>query len=145
MSQSNIATEIVDERKDECCTAHGELSVSEILVQPINIKRAVKDAVISGRTRGQDQKKCRTKPLPVYANLAAAVVNVSGDLTIDPDSCPVQFFFDQGPNGTATFPAGTNVGVTFPVGARKALVGRCVLDPEEDKNLCKWSFSRTSP
>ena len=138
--------ETTQDRENECCSSHGELSVAEILVQPINIRRATKDAKIAGRTRGQDQAKCRTKRLPLYANLTAAVVNVSGDLKIDPDSCPVELVFDQGAvRGSAVFPAGTDMAVTLPVGAQRILIGHCVQDPEEDKDLCKWSFTQTSP
>jgi hypothetical protein len=119
-----------------------EISAADILVKPLDVARITAEAKIQGTTRGQDLKVCPTDPLPLHVNLTPAAVNVSGDLVIDPNSCPVTISFANGPGGGVSFPAGTNIGITVPVAPNFVMNGCC---EKGDKKLCKWSFTRTSP
>jgi len=128
-----------------CCSSRqtGELLVTDVLERPIDLKRVTQEAKIDGRTRGQDCKKCPTDPLPLHLNLTQGVVNVSGDLKVDAESCPVRISFAQGQGGAAIFQPGTDLGITVPVAAGFAMNGKC--EESKEKKICKWSFTRTSP
>lgn len=135
-----------DEERSECSAPFDGLRVTDVLAPPVDIQSVTEEAEIevrSGRTtRGQDAKKCPTDPLPLHGNLTGAVINVSGDLSVDPKSCNVRITFTAG-IGAADFPPGTDMGITFPLAAGAALTGHCV--KTKDKKICKWSFTRTSP
>ncbi len=139
------ATEKAAVTSGDCCSAcsTAELVASDILKRPIDVREATAHAKINGPTRGQDLPKCRTRALPLHANLTGAVLNVTGDLVVDPQSCPV--LISTGPGVAHVFPGGTNIGITVAIPPGGLMSGRCVADPEEDHSLCKWSFTRTSP
>lgn len=131
----------------ECgaCTTATDLTLTDVLAPSIDIKSVTDDATIEERygstTRGQHVKKCPTDPLPLHVNITGAVVNVSGDLKVDPNSCPVRISF--APGAGAIFQPGLNIGITVPVAAGFLMNGRC--DKSKKAKLCKWSFTRTSP
>ena len=138
-----------DEQNSECgpCMSSTELSLTDVLAPSIDIQSVTEEATIEEKngstTRGQNVKKCPTDPLPLHVNLTGAVVNVSGDLKIDPDSCPVRISFDPGAGGARIFKPGTNFGITVPVAAGFIMNGKC--DKSDKAKICKWSFTRTSP
>ncbi|WP_251343078.1 hypothetical protein [Haloplanus halophilus] len=138
---------------DGGCYAGGTPSVpvairaGELAPSPIDVAAATDDATLDtkgGNTvRGQEVEKCPTDPLPLHANTTGNELDVSGDLVIAANSCPVQFSF--GPNRSVRFPPGANFGITVEVSPGHMLVGQCIPDPSREHDRCEWSFTRTSP
>ena len=124
-------------------------ALSDIAQSEIDARFATQQATINtglgGITRGQDLKQCPTCLLPLHANISNDTTNVSGDVVVDKNSCPVRFVFGNGLKGQFTFKPGVNVGATFPVEGRDVLRAQCIVDPKNPNQVCKWSFTRTSP
>lgn len=123
------------------------VTTGDLAPPAIDVARATDDAVFDTKggntTRGQDESKCPTDSLPLHANTTGNDLDVSGDLVIASDSCPVQL--SLGGNRAVRFKPGTNVGVTVKVEAGAVMVGQCIPDPERRREKCDWSFTRTSP
>jgi hypothetical protein len=96
----------------------------------------------AARPRGQNQGTCPSGALPLHQNATAGVVNVSGDLVVLKNSCPVRITYGPGPNDFRDYAAETDLGITVPVQPGFTMTGRCL---ESRANACKWSFDRTSP
>lgn len=93
-------------------------------------------------SRGQHLKQCPTDPITLHRNATRNELNVTGELRVDPKSCPVELVWNDDPLDGAVFQPGTNDRITVPVGARKRLIGRCV---EGKQHLCKWTWTPTNP
>ena len=123
--------------------------LSDITYSIVDVGFATDQATINtglgGITRGQDLKQCPTCLLPLHVNFGNEKIYVSGDIVVDKNSCPVRFVSGVEPNGEAVIKPGVNVGATFCLEAGIVLGAQCVADPKNPNQVCKWSFTRTSP
>jgi hypothetical protein len=103
-------------------------------------------AMAQAKPRGQNVDRCPTTPLPLYRNLTAMAIIVSGDLVVTGDSCPLRLTFTVvgQPATFVDFAPGTDEGISVTVPAGAIMTGECVQGLER-RMKCHWTFTRTSP
>lgn len=129
--------------EDDCGCVGADLGAGEISVtyrptpyEPVGIP------VGDDFSRGQHEKKCPTDLITLHRNFARNELNVTGELRVDPKSCPVELIWNDDPLDGEVFQPGFNERITVPLGARKRLVGRCA---DGNQQLCKWTWIPISP
>ena len=130
--------------ESSCCTVINELYAADLIAPLIDDLASITEAATIDDnngvvTRGQNVKECPTPPLPLHMNLTKKIVNVTGDLVVDQDSCKVKISWAPGRGGAAIFPPGTNIKITVPLAPGFVLNGHCV--ETKDKKRCKWSWT----